>query len=250
MTYNFASKSIACLLAFSLLMTSCSKDNLYNDRVENLINSNPNTSYQDLNNINVTKKSNFEEELFKSIVFLNGDFLKEITYLHNISLSINDFKGKEFNKLQDDFIAEMKLQNPDFFKEFEKSILYGSAKDIEETLKNSTKNLHSFILKKASFETVDLDNVVKEYYPNSNYPDFNETETAGVGIALLVTVVIAIGLVINVMVNYTINDDEESFPMANTNVYEIDGNISKDFIILDIKKAQDVLIKHKRNILY
>ena len=139
---QYSTKVISCLLAFLVFFVSCS----------------PNSTTDIANNENLQKMSG--EDLFKSIIFKEGEFGKKLYSKEDLELleKLDSQTLTELNKVKIEILNEIKKSNPNYFIEFKNQINSNDhsivMKTIEEAnikVKNTASTIYN--VKDSSFKT-------------------------------------------------------------------------------------------------
>jgi SdpC family antimicrobial peptide len=131
---NLRKPYFAMFLATLMLFTSCSQ---YDNDIP-------------IDNLSENSLEVFSgQELFKSIVFMNGEATSLFTVMEN-NFNIKEYlntseKEKEYKDVQERAIKFIQKENPDFFNSFQKNMYSKNPILIKETLLKSAETLKPFL---------------------------------------------------------------------------------------------------------
>ncbi len=148
------------------------------------------------------------EELFRSIIFANGQATKHFPTISKYSpdaLGMDANQIREVKQVEDELITHIKTVSPNFFTEFKDGVESGDPYEVERTLVTAADIIFPYFEDIVQNEaSMSISQVLEEYELE---PDGDVIITQGVGIVLLITVVVALVIAINVTITKTKVDD-------------------------------------------
>lgn len=140
------------------------------------------------------------EELFKSIVFADGEATYLIPMLSTKNLEVYEILGdeekvQEYKQLQNEAIIYIKNNSENFFDDFKKDVLSKNPEKISNALIRVNDYLIPFADEKLKLHGLSAENIVKEYKKNyTNINIDNSAKNACIAIAIPVVVVVIAGV--------------------------------------------------------
>lgn len=149
------------------------------------------------------------EELFKSIVFADGDISGELSELKTLNNNLKYLSSEtltNYRETQVDIVNFIKEKDANFFEEFKSDILSGNPQTISNSLKEASNEVQLFTEKELLDKNINLEKHMQQY---SNDLDFTDHKiiNEGVGIWIVITVLVALVVAINVNVTSSVNLD-------------------------------------------
>ena len=198
-------KKIALFLSLGFLFVSCSQ-------YEN------STATEQAIELSKSLKGNGNklsgEELFKTILFSDGDLAEKIPSLQNIS-AVKNMKGNElvkFKMMENESILFLKGIDADYFKKFQTKIYTKDPETISFSILQIATDLIPFINSKLALQNISIDKITKSLKKDSDGKiSLNSANTQmkamcslmvavwGVAIILAVAVVMTVAVYVNKM---------------------------------------------------
>ncbi|EOG6905637.1 exported hypothetical protein [Flavobacterium psychrophilum] len=205
-----SSPALLFLLTLNFLMVSCSNDG----------SSNSSTANKELTQ-SFSKNSNqiSGEELFKSIIFVDGVLTEELPSIKSIS-NISNLKGvelAEYRKTENEAIAYLKKIDANYFDKFQKSLYTKDPETISKSLKQVSSDLTSFINNKLSVNNITIEkiqkNIVKDDKGNVDIPQ-TQTQMKQMCLSEVLVLVVGVFFYIVWVSEVTINKTTLSNPLV------------------------------------
>ncbi|MDK7375603.1 hypothetical protein QP519_08650 [Weeksella virosa] len=138
------------------------------------------------------------EELFKSIIFVDGEATSSIPILDNINIYEtlgSQEKIDEYKKLQNETIEFIKQQSPNYFDEFKSNITSKDPQKISSTLNQVGNYLIPFANEKLKVHGIKAEDIVKEYKDKYNDDEMSINNSAQGKCLYEAIVIVAVGAV-------------------------------------------------------
>lgn len=135
------------MLTFSFLFASCSEEAVVSNTIENISG----------------------KELFKSIVFADGNLTANVPALQKINVTENLSKEQliEFRSFQNKAIEYLESTDKNYFDNFKQNIMTRDVETISKTLSNSSKSLEPLVNILAKDQKLNIEEI-KAQISNSN----------------------------------------------------------------------------------
>jgi hypothetical protein len=146
------SKSIALLLTFSFIFSSCSQQD------DSLVS---NSKSDDFSILQRKINSYNGEELFRGLFFLEGNFVNEINSLQESKnfISLNNLSEEDNNEVKifhDFIINEIKKTKPNYFDKFKESLQNNDLYSVKQTLSNAGSLINQIGLSSEAYKKMFL----------------------------------------------------------------------------------------------
>ena len=154
-------KKIALFLSLGFLFVSCSQ-------YENSTATEQAIELSKSLKVNGNKLSG--EELFKTIVFSDGDLAQKLPSLQNISI-VKNMKGNELAKFQlmeSEAISFLKSIDADYFKKFQAKIYTKDPETISFSILQVVNDLIPFVNSKLAIQNLSIDKIAKSLKKDAN----------------------------------------------------------------------------------
>lgn len=146
---------MALFMSFLILFVSCNQDDI---------------------NTNIALNELSGEELFKSIIFVDGEATSSIPILDNINIYEtlgSQEKIDEYKRLQNETIEFIKKQSPNYFNEFKSNITSKDAQKISSTLNEVGNYLIPFANERLKVHGIKAEDIVKDYKDKFNVDELS-----------------------------------------------------------------------------
>ena len=154
-------RKIAILLSLSILFASCSQY----DGNETVNPSSAELSKAIDNNNKITG-----EELFKSILFVDGKLTKRLPSLYSMANTDNLSKSKliEYRKQEKEAIDYLKKIDPNYFDKFQAEIYTKDPERISKSISKVVNDLIPFMNEKLALQNLSIEKIAKTLKKDSN----------------------------------------------------------------------------------
>lgn len=204
---------IILLVLFNLIFVSCNRDEIMGGQME-----------QNLSG----------EELFKSIIFVDGNLTPQINALSNVTAT-NDLTIKqlsEYRNLQNDFINFAKKKDADFFNNFKNAMYSKNPEIISSQIIEAGKILLPWLNSRLALKGLSVEKLKQEMQINNvkSVNDLNnlltaqETRICVVEVLVFGVVLVAVGAVVIGLVYWT-------FAPENEGIFETSRNNQQSFVL-------------------
>jgi SdpC family antimicrobial peptide len=183
------------LVSFNLIFVSCNRDEITEDQTEQKLSG---------------------EELFKSIIFVDGKIAPEINALSNVSKTseLSNNQLIEYRNLQNDFIKYVKQKDTAFFNDFQNVMYSKNPEIISSQIKESAKMLLPWLNSRLAVQGLSVEKLKQEMKKNniSTFQDISNINSKNPGLCISEVLffgiaVVAVAVVLVGVAYWTVADD-------------------------------------------
>ncbi len=183
------------MVSFNLIFVSCNRDEITEDQTEQKLSG---------------------EELFKSIIFVDGKIAPEINALSNVSKTseLSNNQLIEYRNLQNDFIKYVKQKDTAFFNDFQNVMYSKNPEIISSQIKESAKMLLPWLNSRLAVQGLSVEKLKQEMKKNniSTFQDISNINSKNPGLCISEVLffgiaVVAVAVVLVGVAYWTVADD-------------------------------------------
>ena len=156
------------------------------------------------NNLGTNLSEHNEVELFKSIIFADGEITNNFETLADSRKMIENFDSEQLTKYREtqtkviNYITE---NNPIFFTSFKDKITSNNASLVSEAINESVYQVKAYLKEEMKLKNLEINKNLIEHENDLDLSDYNDDIISGVGVWLFVTVVVVLFIVINTTID-------------------------------------------------